>query len=174
MSGRAGLARTHVPPTRVARQARVAALIRGRRVRSQAELQTLLAAEGITVTQATLSRDLEELGATKSRGAYRLPGEPPPGPGTSSARLTRLCQELLLTAEAAGSVVVARTPPGGAHLLASGLDGAALPEVAGSVAGDDTIFLACRTLRAAAALAARLRELAEPRPTTPSTKEQLP
>jgi len=142
------------PLTRPARLARIELLVGGRPVRSQTELAELLATEGVRVTQATLSRDLEELGAHKLRGVYVVPsdhvprdertpaarhaGEPP------DARLARLCQELLFSAEASGALVVLRTPPGAAQLLASALDRADLAEVAGTVAGDDTILLIAR------------------------------
>jgi transcriptional regulator of arginine metabolism len=138
------------PLTKAARQARVGELIAGREVRSQAALVDLLAEEGIAVTQATLSRDLDELGARKVRATdgslvYALGdnGEPSPPPGRT-ARLSRLAEELVTSCEAAGNIVVVRTPPGGAHLLASAMDGAGLSEVAGTVAGDDTVLLVCR------------------------------
>lgn len=139
-----------VPLTKAARQARVGELIAGREVRSQAALVDLLADEGIVVTQATLSRDLDELGARKVRASdgtliYAVGDaaefSPPPGRAT---RLSRLAEELVTSCEAAGNLVVVRTPPGGAHLLASAVDGAGLTEVAGTVAGDDTVLLICR------------------------------
>lgn len=133
-------------------------------MRSQLDLVRLLADSGVVVTQATLSRDLDELGATKVRGAYAIPAEgaarpSPQGPG----RLSRLVGELLVTAEGAGQFTVARTPPGGAHLLASALDRAALPEVMGTIAGDDTVLLVCRSAKAGPAVARRLLDLADSR-----------
>ncbi len=158
-----------LPLTKAARQARVGELIARGCVHSQSELAEQLHASGILVTQATLSRDLAELGAFKVRGTsglvYALPAS---SPGSVSASglgaetmLARRLAELLLSAEAAGSMVVLRTPPGGAHLLASGIDGAELPEVAGTLAGDDTVLLVCRPepgghSRTADAVAARL------------------
>jgi transcriptional regulator of arginine metabolism len=168
-----------VPLTKAARQARIGELLESRPVASQTELGRLLAAAGVEVTQATLSRDLDELGAVKVRTSagmtYALPPEGQPRPGTSEAidaRLARLLEELLVSAEAVagpvGGLVVLRTPPGGAHLLGSALDRAGLPEVAGTVAGDDTVLLVCRQPPAKAgpadALAARLLRLAEGRP----------
>jgi transcriptional regulator of arginine metabolism len=178
----AGSARA--PLTKNARQSRVAALLAGRSVRSQQELGVLLAAQGVHVTQATLSRDLGELGALKVRGehgglVYALPepgerGVRPAGLGSGSTRwspqLARRLEELLLSSEAAGSTVVLRTPPGGAHLLASSIDAAELPEVAGTIAGDDTVLLICRTIdgrtgdSVAAALSERLLTAAEGSP----------
>jgi transcriptional regulator of arginine metabolism len=138
------------PLTKRARHARLAALIAAHAVRSQTELARLLAAEGVRVTQATLSRDLEELGATKVRGqdgqlVYTVdPGLAP----AESVRLplARLCEDLLVSAEANGDLVVLRTPPGAAQLFASALDRAALPEIMGTIAGDDTILVVCRLL----------------------------
>jgi transcriptional regulator of arginine metabolism len=164
-----------VPLTKAARQARITQLVESRPIASQTELGRLLAAAGVEVTQATLSRDLDELGAMKVRTAagmaYALPPEGQPRPGTAEAvdaRLARLLEELLVSAEATGGLVVLRTPPGGAHLLASALDRAGLPDIAGTVAGDDTVLLVCRQPPAEAgpadALAARLLRLAEGRP----------
>lgn len=162
------------PLTKNARHALVAGLLTGRPVRSQQELGLLLAEAGVHVTQATLSRDLGELGAYKVRTddgglVYALPAAPERWSrgATASPQLARRLEELLISAEAAGSTVVLRTPPGGAHLLASSLDVAELPEVAGTIAGDDTVLLICRTLeersgeQVSAALAERLLRTAE-------------
>jgi transcriptional regulator of arginine metabolism len=141
------------PLTKSARHSRVAALLADRPVRSQQELGVLLAEAGVHVTQATLSRDLGELGAYKVRTedgglVYALPDGAARGARSSSpgAHLARRLEELLLTAEPVGGSVVLRTPPGGAHLLASSIDAAELAEVAGTIAGDDTVLLLCRTL----------------------------
>jgi transcriptional regulator of arginine metabolism len=161
------------PLTKAARQARIVELLESRPVASQTELGRLLAASGVAVTQATVSRDLDELGAVKTRTSqgtvYALPEENAPRGGTAEAvdaRLARLLEELLVSAEATGDTVVLRTPPGGAHLLGSALDRAGLPEVAGTVAGDDTVLLVTRTpaTPACTALAERLLRLAEGRP----------
>ncbi|ONH29211.1 arginine repressor [Pseudofrankia asymbiotica] len=142
--------RPAAPLTKRARQARLAALVAAHPVRSQTELARLLAAEGVRVTQATLSRDLEELGATKVRGqdgtlVYTVdPGLAPAE--TVRLPLSRLCEDLLVSAEANGDLVVLRTPPGAAQLFASALDRAALPEVMGTIAGDDTVLVVCRAL----------------------------
>jgi len=146
-----------VPATKAARHARIVALLQRGVVSSQSELARLLADEGVVVTQATLSRDLEELGAVKVRGGdgahvYAVPdeGRPVPRPsadGEGAGRLTRLVGELLVSAEPTGNLAVLRTPPGGAHLLASAVDRAGLPDVIGTIAGDDTILLVCRERR---------------------------
>jgi transcriptional regulator of arginine metabolism len=137
------------PLTKAARQARVIELITRGAVHSQQELADQLMAAGLSVTQATLSRDLAELGAFKVRGTDGLVSALPAGGGIATGVgagpiLARRRGELLISAEAAGSMVVLRTPPGGAHLLASAIDGAELPEVAGTLAGDDTVLLVCR------------------------------
>ena len=164
---------TTAPLTKAARQARIVELLGSRSVGSQTELGRLLADAGLVVTQATVSRDLDELGAVKVRTpagmAYVVPEENAPRGGTTEAvdaRLGRLLEELLVSAEPTGSCVVLRTPPGGAHFLGSALDRAGLPEVAGTVAGDDTVLLVTRTPATpeANALATRLLRLAEGRP----------
>jgi transcriptional regulator of arginine metabolism len=138
--------------TKAARHARIVALIRDRVIRAQNELADLLAADGILVTQATLSRDLEELGAVKARVADGPSSYVIPEDGTAAlrsaegppARLQRLLRELLTGADASGTLVVLRTPPGAAQFLASALDRSGLPEVVGTIAGDDTILVVAR------------------------------
>jgi transcriptional regulator of arginine metabolism len=147
--------------TRAGRQARIVAILSSAPVRSQSELAALLADEGIDVTQATLSRDLEELGAVKLRGAdggvgvYIVPedGSPVRGVAGGTDRMSRLLGELLVSTDASGNLAVLRTPPGAAHYLASAIDRAALPEVVGTVAGDDTILVVAREPMTGAELA---------------------
>jgi transcriptional regulator of arginine metabolism len=142
---------SNVPSTKAARHGRITELIRDGAIRSQTELAALLSAEGLQTTQATLSRDLEELGALKLRGVaggapiYVIPedGSPRPMAGGTS-RLTRLFSELLLSHEASGNLLVLRTPPGAAQFLASAIDRAALLDVIGTIAGDDTILMVAR------------------------------
>ena len=153
--------------TRVARQARIVELITQRAVHSQSELLALLEAEGIGSTQATLSRDLDELGAVKLRGAdggtpvYVIPddGSPVRGIEGGTARLARLLGELLVSADASGNLAVLRTPPGAAHYLASALDRAALHDVVGTIAGDDTLLVVAREPRTGGELVERLQSL---------------
>lgn len=154
-------------PTRAGRQARITELVTRRAVRSQAELLALLAADGISVTQATLSRDLDELGAVKLRGvdggapSYVIPedGSPVRAVEGGTVRLARLLTELLVSADASGNLAVLRTPPGAAHFLASALDRTALTDVVGTIAGDDTIMVVAREPRTGAELAQRLMSL---------------
>lgn len=153
--------------TRVGRQARIVAILSSSPVRSQSELAARLAGEGIDVTQATLSRDLEELGAVKLRGAdggvgvYVVPedGSPVRGVSGGTARLSRLLSDLLVSADASGNLAVLRTPPGAADYLASAIDRAALPYVVGTIAGDDTVFVAAREPMTGAELAGELENL---------------
>ena len=151
--------------TRTARHARIVELIRDRAVRSQTELAELLAADGVQVTQATLSRDLEELGAVKVRGAdggpavYLIPEDgqrPLRDAEQAPARLVRLLRELLTGVDASANIAVLRTPPGAAQFLASALDRAGLPEVVGTIAGDDTILVVARDAVGGAALGSKL------------------
>ncbi|GAA1823142.1 arginine repressor [Luedemannella flava] len=142
-----------VPTSKSARHARIVELIRDHAVRSQTELVDLLAGDGLHVTQATLSRDLEELGAVKVRGTdgtapvYLIPEEgrgPLRSAEQTPARLQRLLRELLTGADASGNLVVLRTPPGAAQFLASAFDRSGLPDVVGTIAGDDTILVVAR------------------------------
>jgi transcriptional regulator of arginine metabolism len=161
--------------TRTARQARILAVLAERPVHSQAELAAALAGQGVHVTQATLSRDLDELGAIKLRAAdggppvYVVPEDGTPLPARAAdadppQRLARLLADLLVSAESSANLVVLRTPPGASQFLASALDRARLPDVLGTVAGDDTILVVAREASGGAALARRLMSLANPRP----------
>jgi transcriptional regulator of arginine metabolism len=162
--------------TRSARQARIAELIAAGPVTSQTQLAALLAQDGVEVTQATLSRDLEELGAVKLRGSdgapasYVLPPENAPlRPAQAApARLTRLLGDLLTSAEGSANLAVLKTPPGAGQFLASALDKVGLPDVMGTIAGDDTVLVIARDPDGGRALADRIRALAEriPAPTT--------
>jgi transcriptional regulator of arginine metabolism len=163
---------TQLAPTRTARHRRIVELLETRRIRSQGELARLLADDGVDVTQTTLSRDLDELGAVKIRdGAgdlvYAVPaegGDPTPrlapAGGEGPARLGRLAAELLVSAESSANMAVLRTPPGAAPFLASAIDRSGATDVLGTIAGDDTVLLISRDPEGGAALAARLLHLA--------------
>ena len=161
-----------VPTTPAARRQRIVDALTRHEIRSQGELARLLADDGIEVTQATLSRDLDELGAIKVRVGtgplvYAVPsegGDRTPRPGGQvgdDVRLARLCGELLVSADASANLVVLRTPPGAAQFLASALDRADLAALLGTIAGDDTVLLICRDPYGGAELAASLLALAE-------------
>ena len=126
------------------RQRLIADWLRGGRIGSQEELVARLGLAGIGATQTTVSRDLDELGAVKQRDEgtirYILPDRIDRGQAVE--RLDRILGEWVVSIETAGSLIVMRTPPGSANLVASAMDAAALPEVAGTIAGDDTIFVA--------------------------------
>jgi transcriptional regulator of arginine metabolism len=161
-----------IPLTKSARQQQIVELLASTEVRSQTELADLLHRAGVTVTQATLSRDLVELDAVKVRApsgqlVYALPGEGGDRrpvlaheSAASEARLARLCAELLVSAEASANLVVLRTPPGAANFLASALDKAELGSVLGTIAGDDTVLVISREPKGGDALAQRLLALA--------------
>lgn len=165
---------TSTPTTKAARHAQIRQLLVQQAIRSQTELAQALAADGVQVTQATLSRDLIELRAQKVRtpagiSVYAVPGE---GGDRSlqlgehaeslSSRLARLCEELLVSAEASGNLVVLRTPPGAAQYLASAIDHSVLPGVLGTIAGDDTVLVIARGGEGdGPAVATRLLSLAE-------------
>jgi transcriptional regulator of arginine metabolism len=155
------------PLTKTARHARIIALLGTHQVRSQTELAELLAAEGVQVTQGTLSRDLVEVGALRVRGAgghlvYAVPGDggdrtPHVGEfATFEARLTRLCGEVLVSAEPSANLVVVRTPPGAAQYFASAIDRVGWESILGTIAGDDTILLITRSPTGGRELADRL------------------
>ncbi len=159
------------PGTKAARQAQISGILARTRVRSQEELADLLAQRGVKVTQATLSRDLEELGAVRLRAGgslvYALPAAAD-GPGGLAGpddhppgSLSRAATDLLLTAEASANLVVLRTPAGGAQLLASAIDHAAWPPILGTVAGDDTVLVITRDPAGGDEVARGLLDLAE-------------
>lgn len=125
----------------------LADLIRAEPLASQEELIERLRAHGHAVTQATVSRDLELLGAVKVKRAGILRYVLPDQIGArdwSTVQLERIVREWVQAVESAGPLVILRTPPGSAHLVASTIDQAQLENVAGTVAGDDTIFVAVR------------------------------
>ena len=138
----------------------IAELIRTEPLASQDELAERLAALGFGVTQATVSRDLEQLGAVKVRRdgklGYVLPE--PPSPGTPS-QLASVLRDWVRSVDFAGNLVVLKTPPGSAHLVGFALDQAALPDVVGTISGDDTIFVAVRDAAQAAPFARQMDAL---------------
>jgi transcriptional regulator of arginine metabolism len=144
------------PHDRAARRQRVLALIEAQQIRNHAELQGLLAREGFDVNQATLSRDLRDLGVVKGKDGYELPAASPLTADAQSQSLWHAVHAFLLEANSAGNVVVLKTPPSGAQPLALGLDRNPLPGVLGTVAGDDTVFAVCADAGRARALVRRL------------------
>lgn len=147
-----------VPNSKQRRQRAMADLIRSDPIASQEELAERLSQLGFAVTQATISRDLEQIGAVKVRRAgqlsYSLADQVRAAPGP---RLSSVLREFALSIEAAASLVVIRTPPGSAHLIGIALDQSDIPGKVGTICGDDTIFVACRSADDAEELAASFR-----------------
>jgi len=158
--------------TKAVRHARILHALTHHAVHSQTELAKLLADEGMQVAQATLSRDLLEIGVVRLRSEngsliYSVPGEGGERIRRThistgepfDARLTQVAQELLVSAEASANIVLVRTPPGAAQYLASAIDHAEWHSVLGTVAGDDSIVVICREPAGGAELAAHLLAL---------------
>lgn len=146
------------------RQHLIAKLIETRVVNNQAGLVNLLAAEGVIATQATVSRDLDDLGAIKVRipggeTAYAIP-ELPKAQIAPEDHLRRVCGDWIVEVDHSANLVVVRTPPGSAHVVASALDRAGFADVVGTVAGDDTILVVVAEGVTGAEMAARLSNLA--------------
>ena len=140
-----------------ARRAKAIALIKAGVVHSQSDLVKLLKKAGFDVTQTTASRDLEELGAVRSRSGsgeliYQL-GTTADG---SIARSMPLPSDLILSVESSGNLAVVRTPPGGAQFLASSLDNSGLENIIGTIAGDDTVLVVSKKATGGADLAKEL------------------
>jgi transcriptional regulator of arginine metabolism len=148
------------------RQQLLRELLVGSDLRSQAEVRDALAGHGVDAHQATVSRDLDELGAVKVRGAdgslvYRLAAEP--GPGSARTRLDVVLRQFVTTVAHSGNLAVLRTPPACAHPVASAIDLAELEGVLATVSGDDTVLVVAEEDLGGAALADRLRtRLARP------------
>ncbi|QPK80128.1 arginine repressor [Corynebacterium lizhenjunii] len=140
------------PPNRNARQAKILEILDRTRVTSQVQLSELLLDEGIDITQATLSRDLDELGAKKvkrdgGRSFYVVGAETEQFEDQISGprdKLRRMIDELVVATDYSGNLGMLRTPAGAAQYLASFIDRAGLPDVVGCIAGDDTIFVLAR------------------------------
>lgn len=144
------------------RHAAILRLVRSRRVHSQEELRRLLRDQGIAVTQATLSRDVRELGLVKGgdRGGHAAYA-PPPEATVVVPPFAQVVRTLLVDLDGVGNLLVLRTPAGSANALGSALDREGWREVVGTVAGDDTLLVLTRSPRARRVVAGRLRALAE-------------
>lgn len=143
------------------RHAAILSIIGRARVTSQDALRALLAAQGFEVTQATLSRDIRELGlakvADRAHGSYYAP---PPDAAAQGPRLDQVLPMNLLSVERAGPLLVLKTPAGAAQSLALALDRARWSEIIGTIAGDDTILVVLRSERHHTRVTERLRALA--------------
>ena len=144
------------------RQKAMADLIREHVLANQEEVAARLSALGFEVTQATVSRDIDQIGALKVRRngriGYALPDQLS-GAATPS-RLASVLRDWVRSIDVAATIVVLKTPPGSAHLVGFALDEAAPEEMVGNISGDDTIFAACRSAEEAEVLATKLRGLA--------------
>lgn len=141
------------------RQAAILKLIRHQRVQSQEQLRELLAAQGMDVTQATLSRDIRELRLAKvpdtdGGSSYAVPAQT----DTPRPPLHQLLPTLLLSLDGVGNLLVAKTPAGAASALTEALDAQGWPEVVGTIAGDNTILIIARSEKARRAVAQRLSQ----------------
>lgn len=155
--------------TKAARQYQIRQVIRQHHVATQEELGLLLAERGFDVTQATLSRDLDELGAVKApvSGAvcYVVPdsaGMDSVGAAGDVSAVSRVALDAVLSIEFSGNIVVVRTKPGAAQYLASAIDRASIAQVLGTVAGDDTIMVVSRGAKGGSALADELASFLSP------------
>lgn len=145
------------------RQHRIARLLEDHAVTSQTQLVELLAADGVVATQATVSRDLDELGAVKVRmpggdSVYAVPEYE--SRMESEDHLKRVFGDWVVEVAHSGNMVVVRTPPGSAHVVASAMDRAGMSDVVGTVAGDDTILVVAAEQIGGAKVAERLSALA--------------
>jgi len=140
-----------------ARRAKAIALIKAGLIHSQSDLVKQLKKAGFPVTQATASRDLEEIGAVRGRSAsgetvYKISNTD----DESISRTMPIPADLIISVEASGNLAVVRTPPGGAQLLASSLDHSGISEIIGTIAGDDTVLVVSRKASGGAQLAKEL------------------
>ena len=144
------------------RQRAIVDMLREGPAPTQQEVAARLVEAGYDVTQATVARDLEQVGAVKVKREGKLGYSLPEKLGDrnwSQDRLGRIFAEWVQSVDTSGSMVVVRTPPGSAHLVALAVDQAKFPEVVGTIAGDDALFIAVRSNLPAEPLADRLRDL---------------
>ena len=142
--------------SREARRRRILTVLQKQAVHSQAELQALLAERGVEANQATLSRDLRDLGVMKGKDGYELPSVANQSPDNAHQSLWHAVQNWLVEATAAQNLVVLQTPAGGAHPLGLALDRAGLTGVVGTIAGDDTVLAICANHNKARSLVRKL------------------
>jgi transcriptional regulator of arginine metabolism len=143
--------------SKIARQGMILEIVRKGTVKSQDALSFLLKRKGVNVTQSTLSRDIRDLGLVKVRGSYMLSGESNPSP--SSDALRRVFVQSVIQTGVSGNIVMVKTSPGNAHSIGVILDAAQWPEVLGTVAGDDTVFVLLRSSRFGEKVLGKMREL---------------
>ena len=140
------------------RQKAIMDLVRSREISSQEELLENLLARKIDVSQSTLSRDIQELGLAKSGGVYTVGVE---APRSSDEAIRRTLREFITEVAVAQNLVVLKSGPGHASTISRAIDESGWPEIVGSIAGDDTVFVALRNERDSRRVADRIREFLE-------------
>lgn len=144
--------------SKLSRHQAILGLLEDGPVPSQEELQKLLHRRGFEAGQATLSRDIRELGLAKTSAGYSLPGRDAAGESDLPS-VSRLVREFVTSVRAAQNLLVTKTSVGSAQPVAAALDGENWPEAIGTIAGDDTILIVCEDRRAAGRLADRIQEM---------------
>ncbi len=139
-----------------ARQARILELVREKALTSQQELARHLRMQGLRATQSTLSRDIREIGLVKARGSYQVSPQSLVVPEERLVR--RTFRDLLVKVACSGNIVMVKTPPGNGHSMGAVLDAAQWPEVLGTVAGDDTVFMLLKNVRSGSRVIRRIEE----------------
>jgi transcriptional regulator of arginine metabolism len=156
--------RPNASDSRESRRQRILDLLAQQRVKNQAELQQLLEAAGVEVNQATLSRDLRDLGVVKGKDGYELPSAASPATAAANGSVWHAVQTWLLSATAAQNLLVLKTPAGGAMALGVVIDRASEQQeewsaVVGTIAGDDTLLVVCPDAQKARTLHKRLLQM---------------
>lgn len=147
----------------ISRRDSILQIVKDQPVRSQDELMKLLRKRGVRVTQPTLSRDIHEIGLVKGATGYSFAGGAPVAePSRREERLDHAIREFAIFAATSGTIAVIRTPAAAAQPLARAIDEASLPDAAGTLAGDDTIFVAMRDLGAAERIVRRINATIRP------------
>jgi len=141
------------------RQGQILKIVTGRSVANQDELRRRLVHLGMRVTQATLSRDLRELKLVKTSDGYRPLASAASEEAATLPAVGRALREFLLDIRPAQNMLVLKTPPGGAQPLAAAVDGEHWKEIAGTLAGDDTVLLIATSTRARGAIQKRMEEI---------------
>lgn len=146
------------PDTKIARQQKIKEIIARIRVTSQQQLLQELSRSGLNITQATLSRDLDEIGIVKElidgEVGYQLPDT------TTNPEIKNIAAGLITGIDHSANIVVVRTPPGGAQFFASSVDKSQIEEIIGTIAGDDTVLIVTKSPNGSAAVADQLLKLA--------------
>lgn len=149
-------------PSKPVRQRLILEILREKGAQTQEALAAEMARRGAPASQITVSRDLRELGVAKvaAQGGRRYAPTAGHAPVSDESRLRRVLREFVRSIESAGQFIVIKTPPSGAQPVGLALDQSGLAEIAGTIAGDDTVFVLLRSARTAPQVLKRLQELA--------------